>query len=102
MKQARSVPESGVFADVQCFYGHRRPSVLCGETTQGHSHLKLLQPPHIGCEFNRWHDCRMDVQANAFETTNKEAAGRHESKPSSTHTQVRSLGQARRLHRVHG
>ena len=49
-KKARSVPKSDGFADVQCFCGHRRPSVLCGETAQSTFLSEGLQLPrvHIG------------------------------------------------------
>ena len=57
-KQARSVPEYDGFPDAQCFCGHWRPSVLCGETAQSTFPSEGLQPPHIGCELNQSnHDC---------------------------------------------
>ena len=45
-----------VFADVQCFCGHRRSSVLCGqiETIEGTLQFEAFQPrsAHSGREFN--------------------------------------------------
>ena len=61
---------------------------------KGHSHLKLLQPPHIGCEFNRWHDC-WSFGCSGKCLWNGERRGRHESKPRRTHAnQVVGRGEA--------
>ena len=45
-KQARSVPESGGFADVQCFCG-TSTYVLCGERPKAHSCLKASNLPTL-------------------------------------------------------
>ena len=60
MKQPRSVPESGGFRRRTVFLRTSTSVRPCSvvKRPKGHSHLKVLQPPHIGCEFNRWHDCR--------------------------------------------
>ena len=43
-KQARSVPESDGFADVQCFCGHRRPCSVV-KRPKAHSYLKASNLP---------------------------------------------------------
>ena len=99
MKQARLVPESG---------GFRRRSVFLRTSTSvralwwndqkdipiwSFSNLPML----LGVQSVAWLSNLWMFWLMPFETANNEAAT-DESKPRSTHTRIRSLGQARLLH----
>ena len=85
-----------VFADVQCFCGHRRPSVLCGETTQRTfpSEASPTSPYRLWVQLVAWLSKLWIFWQMPSETANNEAAM---SLNQGAHTRVRSLGQARHL-----